>query len=207
MKPHRQGWRRPRTKTGRRRVRRRDLLYGHAIRFILPTVHPDEAEKRRNETADDRGDERRERGSQSPFFLNLLESRSRGPGAEFVDGPSVYLPPAALLHKVPSPLVMLDLPGQRGLGFARDGCRVARDLGVRPLDEHYALHLVEGALKGGPIRKPPLPPALAEKAGGRIVISLRGFRIERLHRLLRRLGRKHAPFRYVTRRSRRGRTL
>src|SRR5918995_4471518 len=28
-----------------------DLLYSYSIRSVLPTVHPDEAEKRRNETA------------------------------------------------------------------------------------------------------------------------------------------------------------
>src|SRR5215218_229774 len=123
--------------------------------------------------------------------------------AEFVDGPSVYLPPAALLHKVPSPLVMLDLPCQRSLGLTRDGRRVARDLGVRPSYEHHALHLVEGTLKGGPIRERAPPPTLAKKLGGCIIIPLGGCCIELLHRLLRRLSRKLALPRVISRPSRR----
>src|ERR671921_1530720 len=105
------------------------------------------------------------------YFLDPLPSRSRGPGAELYDIPAVYLPPAILLHKVPDPLVMLDLPCQRGLGLTCDGRRVARDLSVRPLDKHYALHLVEGALEGGPVRKRALQITLAEKLGGPVVIS------------------------------------
>src|SRR5918997_4642586 len=108
------------------------------------------------------------------YFLDPLPSRSRGPGAELYDIPAVYLPPAILPHKVPDPLVMLDLPCQRGLGLTCDGRRVARDLSVRPLDKHYALHLVEGALEGGPVRKRALQITLAEKLSGPVVISRRG---------------------------------
>src|SRR5918995_5816635 len=70
------------------------------------------------------------------YFLDPLPSGSGGPGAELYDIPAVYLPPAIFLHKIPSPLVMLDLPCQRGLGLARDGRLGARDLSVRPLDKH-----------------------------------------------------------------------
>src|SRR5918912_1296495 len=99
------------------------------------------------------------------YFLGPLPSRWRGPGAELYDIPAVYLPPAVLRHKVPGPLVMLDLPGQRGPGLTGYGRRVVRDLSVRPHYKHDALHLIEGALEGGPIRKPLLPPALGEKLG------------------------------------------
>src|SRR5215212_8926425 len=124
------------------------------------------------------------------YFLDPLLSRWRGPGAELHDIPAVYLPPAVLLHEVPGTLVVLDLPGQRGPGLARDGRGVVRDLSVRPLYKHDALHLVEGALEDGLVRKPLLPPTLGEKLGGSIVIPLRGCRIELLYRLLRRLSRK-----------------
>ena len=90
-------------------MRGRDLLYGHGAGSVLQIVHPDEEEQRGDETADDRRDERRECGSQSPSFLNLLPSRR--PGAEFDDVPAIYLPPTVLLYKVPGTLVMLDLRG------------------------------------------------------------------------------------------------
>src|SRR3712207_3033277 len=109
------------------------------------------------------------------YSLDPLPSRSRGPDAEWYDIPAVYLPPAILLHKVPSPLVLLDLPCQRGPGLTCNGCRVARDLSVRPLDKLHALHLVEDALEGAPVPKIFLPPILGEKLGGSIVIPLRGF--------------------------------
>src|SRR5215210_7689232 len=54
-------------------------------------------------------------------------------------------------------------------------------------------------MKGGLIREPFLSPTLGEKLGGCVVISLGGSRIERLHRLLRRLGRKLALFRDILR--------
>src|SRR5215210_257633 len=132
-------------------------------------------------------------------YFDLVASRSRWPGAECDDVPTVDLPPPVLLHKVPGTLVVLDLSGKRGLGLARDGRRVARDLGVRPLYEHHALHLVESAVKGGLIREPFLSPTLGGKLVRCKVISPGGSRIERLHRLLRRLGRKLALFRDVLR--------
>src|ERR671910_1138006 len=140
----------------------------------------------------------------SAVFRALSPSPSRRPGAALYDIPAVYLPPTVLLHKVPGPLVMLDFPGQRSLGFTRDGRCVVRDLGVRPLYELHALHLVEGALEGGPIREPTLPPTLGEKLRGSIVIPLRGCRIELLHRLLRGLRRETALLRSC-RRAGRGR--
>src|SRR5215212_1454430 len=123
-------------------------------------------------------------------FLDLLGSRCYGPGAELYYIPAVYLPPAILLHKIPSTLVVLYLPTKLGSGLARDGHLITRDLGVRSFYKHHAFHLVEGAMKGVPIREPFLPPTLGEKLGGCIIIPLRGSRIERLHRLLRSLGRK-----------------
>src|SRR5919112_1524853 len=131
------------------------------------------------------------------YFLDPLPSR--GLGAELYDIPAVYLPPAILLHKVPSPLVMLDLPCQRGLSLARDSRRVARDLGVWPLDKHYPLHLVEGTLEGGSIRERALSIIVAEKPGGSIVIPLRGCLIVLLHRILRGLRREFSPPRVVLR--------
>src|SRR5215216_154192 len=131
------------------------------------------------------------------YFLDPLPSR--GPGAELYDIPAVYLPPAILLHKVPSPLVMLDLPCQRGLGLARDSRRVARDLGVWPLDKHYPLHLVEGTLEGSSIRERALSIIVAEKPGGSILIPLRGGLIVLHHRVLRGLRREFSPPRVVLR--------
>src|SRR5215210_622846 len=138
------------------------------------------------------------------YFLDPLPSRSRGPGAELYDIPAVYLPPAILLHKIPSPLVMLDLPCQRGLGLARDGRSVARDLSVRPLDKHYPLRRVEGTLEGGLIRERALSIILAEKPGGLVVFSRRGRRVEIVHCLLCGLRRKPALPR-SSRRARAGR--
>src|SRR5919107_3436069 len=112
------------------------------------------------------------------YFLDPLPSRSRGPGAELYDIPAVYLPPAILLHKVPDPLVMLDLPCQRGLGLTCDGRCGARDLSVWPLDKHNLLHLVEGTFEGGLIRERALSIIVAEMPGGSIVIPLRGCPIE-----------------------------
>src|SRR5215210_4336016 len=119
-----------------------------------------------------------------PYFLDPLPSRSHGPGAELYDIPAVYLPPSILLHKIPSPLVMLDLPCQRGLGLARDDRLVTRDLSVRPLDKRYPIHLAEGTLEGGPIRERVLSIILAEKPGGLVVFSRRGRRVEIAHCLL-----------------------
>src|SRR5215213_4057293 len=130
-------------------------------------------------------------------FFDLLASR--GPGAQCGDIPAVDLPPVVLLHEVPGPLVVLNLPGKRGPGLARYGRRVARDLGVRSFYEYYALHLVEGAMKGGLIREPFLPPTLGERPGSCVVITLGGSRVECLHRLLRRLGRELALFRDIRR--------
>src|SRR5215218_4056594 len=86
-------------------------------------------------------------------FPDPLRSWSRGPGAEFHDVPAVYLPPSVLLHEVPGPLVVLDLPGQRGLGLTRDGRFIARDLCARTLYKLHALDLIEGAFEDGPVRK------------------------------------------------------
>src|SRR5215216_4792622 len=131
------------------------------------------------------------------YFLDPLPSR--GLGAELYDIPAAYLPPAIFLHKVPSPLVMLDLPCQRGLGLARDSRRVARDLGIWPLDKHYPLHLVEGTLEGGSIRERALSIIVAEKPGGSIVIPLRGGLIVLHHRILRGLRREFSGPRVVLR--------
>src|SRR5215204_2485812 len=133
------------------------------------------------------------------YFLDPLSSRSRGPGAELHDIPAIYLPPSILVHKIPSPLVMLDLPCQRGLCLARDSRRVARDLSVWSLDKHYPLHLAEGTLEGGSIRERALSIIVAEKPGGSIVIPLRGCRIELLHRILRGLRREFSLPRVVLR--------
>src|SRR5919106_2591289 len=138
------------------------------------------------------------------YFLDPLPSRSRGPGAELYDIPAVDLPPPILLHEIPSPLVMLDLPCQRGLGLARDGRRVARDISVRPLDKHHPLHPVEGTLEGGLIRERALSIILAEKPGGLVVFSRRGRRVEIAHCLLCGLRRKPALPR-SSRRARAGR--
>src|SRR3712207_1805513 len=67
--------------------------------------------------------------------LVLLPSRSHRPATQFDNIPAVYPPPAVLLHEVPGSPVVLDLLIQRGPGLARNGGRVARDLGVRPYDE------------------------------------------------------------------------
>src|ERR687898_103231 len=139
------------------------------------------------------------------YFLDPLPSRSRGPGAELYDIPAVYLPPAILLHKIPSPLVMLDLPCQRGLSLARDGRLGARDLSVRPLDKHHLLHLVEGTLEGGLIRERALSIIFAEKPGGLVVFSRRGRRVEIAHCLLCALRREPALLR-SSRRAGRGRS-
>src|ERR687898_1323451 len=139
------------------------------------------------------------------YFLDPLRSRSRGPGAELYDIPAVYLPPAILLHKIPSPLVMLDLPCQRGLSLARDGRLGARDLSVRPLDKHHLLHLVEGTLEGGLIRERALSIIFAEKPGGLVVFSRRGRRVEIAHCLLCALRREPALPR-SSRRAGRGRS-
>src|SRR5829696_572664 len=136
------------------------------------------------------------------YFLDPLPSRSRGPGAELYDIPAVYLPPPILLHKIPSPLVMLDLLCQRGLGLARDGRCGARDLSVWPLDKHNPLHLVEGTFEGGLIRERALSIIVAEKPGGSIVIPLRGCPIELLHFILRGLRREFSVPRVVLRRRR-----
>src|SRR5215211_1302083 len=142
------------------------------------------------------------------YFLDPLPSRWRGPGAELYYIPAVYLPPAVLLHKVPGPLVVLDLPGKCGSGFAGDGRRVIRDLSVGPHYELHALHLVECTLEGGPVRKPLLPPTLGEKPGGSVVLPLRGCRIELLHRPLCRLSREAVVrLRGRSRRRLRGRRL
>src|ERR671917_364998 len=117
-------------------------------------------------------------------FRGLRPSRLRGLCAEVVDGPPVYTPLAILLHEPPGSLVLLDLVGERGLGTPGDGRRVAGDLGGRPLDELHALHGGERAFEGGPVRESALPPILAEKLGGPVVISLGRRRVELFHRPL-----------------------
>src|SRR5215212_3311352 len=137
----------------------------------------------------------------------VLLSLSQGPAAQFHDVPAVYLPPVVLLHEVPGSLVVLDLFCQRGPGLAYNGRRVARDLGVRPLYEDHALHLIERALEGSPVRERAPPPLLAQEFGGSIVISIGGHRVKRPHRVFRGPRRELAPFRYFPRRSLRGSTL
>src|SRR5829696_825123 len=148
-------------------------------------------------------------------FRGLRPSRLRGLCAEVVDGPPVYTPLAILLHEPPGSLVLLDLVGERGLGTPGDGRRAAGDLGGRPLDELHALHGGERAFEGGSVRESALPPILAEKLGGPVVISLGRRRVEffhrplgglRLRRTAARLGlfRPLSPFRLL-RRSRSGR--
>src|ERR671921_675403 len=125
-------------------------------------------------------------------FPDPLRSWLRGPGAEVVDVPAVYLPPSVLLHEVPGPLVVLYLPGQRGLGLTRDGRCIARYFGARPLYKLHALDLIEGTLEDGPVRERALPILLGEKWGGPIIPPLRGRRVKLLHRMLRSLRRKSA---------------
>src|SRR5215212_1299680 len=117
-------------------------------------------------------------------FRGLPPSRLPGLRAEAVDSPPVYLPPAVLLHEPPGSFVLLDLVGERGLGATCDGRRIAEDLGGRPLDELYALHLVERTREGGPVRERTLPPTLAEKLGSPVVIPRGGRRVELLYRPL-----------------------
>src|SRR3712207_365389 len=117
-------------------------------------------------------------------FRGLRLPRLRGLCADVVYGPPVYPPLAVLLHEPPGSLVLLDLVGKRGLGAAGDGGPVAGDLCGRPLDELYAHHIAEGTFEGGPVRKRALPPTLAEKLGGPVVVPRGRRRVKLFHRSL-----------------------
>src|SRR5919112_690707 len=132
---------------------------------------------------------------------------SRGPFAQWDNVPAVYLPPTTLPHEVPGSLVVLRSTFEHGAGLARDGGLVARDTGVRPLDEVHALHLVESALEHTLVRKRALPPIFAQEPGGIVVIPIRGHRVKRLHRIFRGRRREDALFRHVPRGCRGSRTL